>query len=292
MIVYKYVKLDGLDIIENLRIKVSNPKDFNDPFEFIPSVLDVPLKQADDMVFNNEEYLKRLYDYAISIDQTNKSFELFVEEIRSSNGRVRILESLLIVAESLRIKCEELKAKSDEMILVSCFSGEDIERSQEVLMWSHYTDGHKGLRIAFDTDVLNIEGSSFEEIKYQANRVQLNPIDHFIGNRTRFEDVFNEVIVSKASNWSYERECRWLVPSNKCQRYKKNSFVYINPKAIVEVVCGQRCSLKQILLIKSLVRSKLSNEVKVKRSEIDAYEFKLDRARLIEVLEMTLKEGE
>src|SRR5213596_1333291 len=35
-ILYKYVGVGGLDILEALRLKISSPVGFNDPFEFAP----------------------------------------------------------------------------------------------------------------------------------------------------------------------------------------------------------------------------------------------------------------
>ena len=94
MILFKYVKSDGFNIIKDLRIRVSSPKDFNDSFEWLPVVINVPPEQVYSDVFNNEEYLQHLYNIAISEGKTNKSFELFVGEINNLDGRAVILKNM------------------------------------------------------------------------------------------------------------------------------------------------------------------------------------------------------
>ena len=283
-ILYKYVKPDGLDIIKDLHIKVSNPKDFNDPFEFLPVIVEVTSQSFDieREIFNNNDYLDRFYNYAISEGKMDKSYELFVEEIKSPKRRAGILKSIDNITSSLRTKCEEIKRKSDKIALVACFCEESIENHNEILMWSHYTDGHKGLRITFNADFLSsIRGSSLIKVDYDLNRVQLNPVDHFKGGAEKFNEVFDRVIRYKSSVWLYEKEYRWPVLSELCNRKERDSFISIDPLAIEEVVCGVRCPSEQILFIKDLVRSKLGDRVKVKKAEIDEYEFKLKYVEVV-----------
>lgn len=276
MILYKYVRLDGLDIIKSLRIKVSNPKDFNDPFEFIPSIIDVSSEQAETYFFDNENYLRRLHGFALSQGKTKEPYESYVKWLRSPTGHAEILRNIINMSDSLRVKCKELRNKSEKIALLTCFCGELIESHHEILMWSHYADSHKGLRIGFDKDLLCIQGTSFMEVNYEPNRIQLNPADYWIGGVEKLGSVFDEVIRTKSSIWSYEKEYRWMVDAKQCQREGENSFISINPKAIVEVIYGVNCPLDKVLPISNLVRNALGDCVKIKKAVIDNLEFKLN----------------
>ena len=217
MILHKYVNLNGDDIIRNLRIKVSKPTDFNDPFEYLPHVMDISPEQMYDEVVANEGYLQHLHKYGTSVGSINKPYESYVTEIKTPAGRTRFLESTPNIAKALRVTCKDMQGKP-EWILMTCFCSAATESNQEILMWSHYAYGHRGLRIAFDKELLDINDKSFIEIKYEADRVQLNPLDYLRRGNPGFTGAFSKCIKTKSSVWLYEKEYRWLVVSAQCHK--------------------------------------------------------------------------
>jgi len=279
MILYKYVSSKGEDIIRNLRIKVSSPVDFNDPFEFLASIRDITPGQVDSCMINNEKYLRHLHKLATSEGMTNKSFESFCEGIRSPTGRAVFAKK---VSETLSEALRDVEIKSrntaSDIALLACFCRETREHLYEILMWSHYTDGHRGLRIAFNKDLLEIQGTKFSEIKYSPNRLQLNPLEYLdIQERdNKLKDFNSEAISTKSSAWSYENEYRWWVFPKQCHREGKDFFIRIKPEAIVEIVCGVKCSPEQVSTIKNLVNKNLGRGDIVKKAEIDNYDLKLN----------------
>jgi hypothetical protein len=277
MLVYKYVKPDGDDIIKNLRIKVSNVLDFNDPFEFLPSIKEITADDVLSHLVHNEDYLSYAHKLAIEEGRTNETYELFVERIQSPGRSEKLIEKLKKdLARVLRETIERTRGETSKTALFACFCGESVETHNEILMWSHYTDGHKGLRIAFDRDLLNIQGSAFLEINYEPNRLQYNPVEYWQGGIETIGNFYRKVLRTKSSAWAYEREHRWLVSPRICQKDDKILSVGIKPEAIVEVACGARCSEERLAFIKNLVRDKFGDKVKVKRAVIDDYEFRLN----------------
>lgn len=277
MLIYKYVKPAGDDIIKNVRIKVNNVLDFNDPFEFLPSVKDIRDDDVLNHVVNNKDYLQHLHERAIEEGRTNETYELFVNRIQSPGGSEKLIEELKKdLTRVLRETIERTRGETSKTALFACFCGESVETHHEILMWSHYTDGHKGLRIALNRDLLNIQGSKFIEINYEPNRLQYDPVEYWQGGVGTVNDFYHRVLRTKSSVWAYEREHRWLVSSRICQRDDKISSIGISPQAIVEVVCGAKCSEERLSFIKNLVRDKLGDNVKVKKAVIDDYEFKLN----------------
>lgn len=276
MILHKYVKYSyGIDIINRLRIKVSSPKDFNDPFEFLPKVTDLSPEQID-AVLSNGEYLQNLYNYGIKSGKINKPYKLFMEEQNSPIGRAKLSEKMVILADVLRRACKEMQKESGDIALMTCFCEGSSDNPDEILMWSHYADAHKGLRIAFDSKVLDSQDVSFIKVEYAPDRIELNPLTYWKGGHQQSILIFDKIISTKSSIWSYEKEYRWLLKPKSCQKKWKHSFYPINPKAIMEIVCGVECTSKQISAIKKLSRAKFSSDVKIKKAEIDDHKFKLN----------------
>ncbi len=62
MTVYKYCDVRGVDILNMLRIKVTQPEEFNDPFEFMPRIVgELSEAQAEEM-FADEEFVRRQFE--------------------------------------------------------------------------------------------------------------------------------------------------------------------------------------------------------------------------------------
>lgn len=85
---------------------------------------------------------------------------------------------------------------------ITCFS----EIGDNLLMWSHYTQGHTGFCLEFDTSFHPFEKSI--QVHYaEQNRIPaVNPIlAHF-----QEQDFFERMIGTKAKCWKYEQEWRLL----------------------------------------------------------------------------------
>jgi hypothetical protein len=83
---------------------------------------------------------------------------------------------------------------------ISCFS----ERNDEILMWSHYTNGHKGICLEFDKDILDREWQHFygvRKVTYTDSLPNFNP-------NLPPMDRTASLVLTKYSGWSYEREWR------------------------------------------------------------------------------------
>lgn len=76
-----------------------------------------------------------------------------------------------------------------------------------ILMWSHYADQHKGFCIEFnrspDNDLGNIKMT--QPVKYYYDYPDVNPLDSD-GNID--ESIHKKMLFSKAKDWAYEKEWR------------------------------------------------------------------------------------
>jgi hypothetical protein len=135
-------------------------------------------------------------------------------------------------------------------------------------MWSHYSDGHKGIVIGFDPSKLNLR--AIDPVSYVPRRVELNP-------PLQIEDhgKWKAIIMSKSDLWEYEREYRamLILPGLKKRTLKNGAIGYFRafpPASIVKVILGFRCSFGQ------RIRDALTNrgiKASLQRAKPDPNEF-------------------
>ena len=236
--IYNYTKLEyAKRILETNAIKITHPREFNDPFD-----CDIKIGEKD-----IEKAIRVLKEYAFM--QTS------LEAMNSNPGRLthigKLWKPLLEREQQLNIKDKFYKSNPgittmtnllfntaqkfgaidnnkvrdefDKTILekiyqirdqslVGCFS----KRNDSILMWSHYADKHKGVCIEFERP-----NEGFIDVKYSNKRVSFD-IDYAVrltlGHIMAKEDIDknDEVKVEKLlapyftkfSDWQYEEEVR------------------------------------------------------------------------------------
>jgi hypothetical protein len=116
MIVYKYMTPDRMDVLENGNIRFTQPAALNDPFEALPCLTDY--KQG-----KFEEILGRLPDALGPATEEDRKF----------------------VRDSIEKKMAEVPKELNEHFGFLSLTDE----RNNLLMWSHYTDAHKGFVVGF-----------------------------------------------------------------------------------------------------------------------------------------------
>jgi hypothetical protein len=182
---YKYGSLDYLSvkIFINRELWFANADDFNDPFEF-----SIPISFEG----TDEQYRKvcseeiRKGDPSISDEELDKKVS---EALKLGNHRNATL---------LRQLEQEYLADLRREINVCCFS----EKRDDILMWSHYADMHRGYCIEFDknSDFFN----TVMKVEYASIYPKLNRFT------TPKEKQTSTVVTTKYSEWEYEQEWRIL----------------------------------------------------------------------------------
>jgi len=146
MPLFKYVRPERLDILENSRIGFSPPASFNDPFECLPSasLVDEPgwLKYLQARYFEKEraeEHIRAAIEKRPVRILRPSAPEMLVDEInRLRPGIKRVaMGTMDRHRNGFRICC--LSAVAPEML-------------EGLLLWAHYTDQHKGFVIEFDSE--------------------------------------------------------------------------------------------------------------------------------------------
>ncbi len=180
-ILYKYLTRERLSFFENRLLRFTQPSCFNDPFEFLP-VEDFLTKGFDDFVYDKYLHSSRFYESlnesGFAITKESHMIELKKEMLEFTSG---LQNAMIGTYDNLGVFC--LSANWNN-----------------ILMWSHYADNHKGFVIGFDTS-----HSFFEKCKlglkpvcYTNKRPASSLCDGFIKN----------LIYTKADIWNYEDEWR------------------------------------------------------------------------------------
>jgi hypothetical protein len=189
-LLYKYQPVTARSL-ENLKLKelwFSAPAAFNDPFD---CALDVRFKQIDD------DDVARALEYARGKVGLSPEFEA---EIVSAKGSAARLREAVERSAVLAFGRPEIEA-AFKQVGVACFA----EKYDDLLMWAHYADGHRGFCLEFSTDA-DPFGKAFP-VAYTDKTPEVNPLD-LLDKRPTGADIMDVMLGTKHTCWQYEREWR------------------------------------------------------------------------------------
>ncbi|MCK4357316.1 MAG: DUF2971 domain-containing protein [Candidatus Cloacimonetes bacterium] len=208
-IIYKYMPINEYTFknLLNNQILFSSPKDFNDPFDCKMFKIAKPSRK------NLEDYFKKLNKTSEQINNiTNDYYKNPEDNLKHAQETVK---------------------KDVEDYSIACFSC----TKENILMWSHYSDNHKGICLTFDS--LNLFKKSLHIDKTILNvlRVKYVPdypeINYFIPNKFK-EEVYN-MFKYKYNFWDKEKEVRFIS--------EKRGLISFNKEALLEINFG--CKLEE-----------------------------------------------
>lgn len=152
---------------------------------------------------------------------------------------------------------------------VCCFS----KLKDNILMWSHYSDYHKGLCLEFD--ILK-DPEFFTLAKPVLYVSQMPKYDHF-GER---EKLIEKTIQPKADFWKYEEEVRIVKTNDDINNNKDQGFQF-NPEALTKVIFGCKMEDSAIAKYKNLCNVSEFKHVKFSQmQQKDGGIFELDEIEL------------
>lgn len=140
---------------------------------------------------------------------------------------------------------------------VCCFS----KKEDNLLLWSHYGDSHKGVCLKFNI----LEDPEFFFFPVNVKYMEEYPAYNHLRNR---QQILDSLMLTKAKAWSYEEEFR-VIKMNTLGGKK------VAKKAIVEIIFGCRCEQDFIDRIIALTKA-LEYNLVYKKAVISKYKFSLD----------------
>ncbi len=235
--IYKYYTNEKnrlQEILNNQTIWFSKPKDFNDPFD-CRLIIDTNNTEKEIMVFADYLSNKRTVSEADGLR--------FRRNILNQNYRDKIAN------ESI----QDAVSKSG----VSCFS----KNKNSILMWSHYSNSHKGYCLKFDL----LKDPNFFMIPVIVDYKTLYPYFNYIRDG---KDLFTFIFGKKFSDWDYEEEIRIV-------RQEQGS-IKINPESIIEISFGINCENDDIDMIQDLCKSNNYKHFSFERAYRKKYDFQIE----------------
>jgi len=233
--IYKYVKIDegSLRIITDFTLKFSSPSEFNDPLDCMPVIEDSP--NLHEVARNKKDLRKQLNDQ------------------RGNSPAKRIENKLKDVRELQKNIRETSKSESRTVngLGICCFTS----KPNNILLWSHYGDSHRGMVIGFDVKfpknyvttppsrrlALGTENLIGHNVEYASQR----PVFHYgiDDNNT----LLTKFALTKAKLWAYEEEIRVI-------EHDRGAGIFsFQPHCIKEVITGVKTPLPVIEHLSSLV---------------------------------------
>lgn len=233
---YKFFSINEffVDSIKNSYIWFSKPLDFNDPFDGNISL------QWDGTLEQYEKYLEGAAQGRLTPDKIKEYAK-------------KMYENPKIAKDFL----DRIVSETVNLVGVACFS----EINNNILMWSHYTNSHKGVCIKYDLGKMVSDHHFLVKVKYAADY----PLHNYMsqGNHSGLSNV---VIGTKSNDWSYEREFRLLSITLGKNVIPKDS--------VAEVILGCRCDEEQTIL--NLFNSSGYKPTYLKANTKKNYSFGLD----------------
>jgi len=231
--VYKYRKLDEYTEknIKNNTIYFSNPLNFNDPLDTLINF-----------------FFEGDYDLLCK-----KFFELGIKDYK---GYAKALEK----HNNFNDICKDNPHIMN--LSISCFS----EEYDNILMWSHYADNHKGICLEYKTvsadgyNCLLFDDSDIEadypvpmlKVKYVEK-----PLDRINAIYTKyFVEQLKDFLSTKNKIWEYENEIRCIMPNSKFKNYPNAK---LRKNVLAGVIFGLKTTETEKVEFKELVNDNHEN---------------------------------
>jgi hypothetical protein len=158
------------------------------------------------------------------------------------------------------------------------------QRKDNLLMWAHYAEQHRGVVFGFRPDpAVDSFLCLLEPVIYSASRPSFyDPIDPLKGARPKPEDMraFNRYLTAtKGPEWAYEEELRLVVPS-LIPEGQSATFLPFHPHELVELYLGHRFAAERQDEIVTAARS-LNKDVTIFKAKLAKGAYALTFERIV-----------
>jgi len=148
---------------------------------------------------------------------------------------------------------------------VACFS----EVNDEILMWSHYTNGHRGICLEFEKDLLDAEWSRFHGVRRVLYSDDLPAFDPTLPG---IERTIRRIL-TKYSGWKYEKEWRAM---NVPEKGPGSANINFPPDSLTALIFGCRTADSHKRLIQDWIAAGPCKNVKLCEARPKRESFALD----------------
>ncbi|WP_240923611.1 DUF2971 domain-containing protein [Psychromonas sp. SA13A] len=276
MHLFKYFEPARLDVIESGCIRLTQPIDFNDPFELKPVTSTCGIKDAMPDLSSTEENLgsyNKIDKLPIKATSPDSEFKVI-------KANKNLLEEQQVLAtsppETNGVTGETSGQNQGEVIGVLCLT----EEPDNLLMWSHYADSHQGFCVKFDTsNYFFNQKRTMEDDFYH-----LRKVEYIEQHPTKVikSNVGVDLLLHKSDTWSHEKEWRFCAVLHdsdmliECADSDIHLFKY--PKEIIkEIILGANASEELADKIKTIIdQTPEFSHVKLSKAYIAEKSYRLE----------------
>lgn len=280
MILYKYLPSARIDVLSNFKIRYTQYGAFNDPFELNPNIN--KLTEAT----NIYDITKK--DFKTLIEDTYEQYPV-VHPLISKNDFIKLalpLENFLkpYVLENMNYFIEQLSAMMKNQFDSTIGALSLSEKSDNQLMWSHYSEYHKGFVISFNSEheYFNQKLSPNDELRHLRKIVYKNERPKIDLMNANGVDVF----LVKHTQWEYEAEWRIIRPFYDAAQKVENEtypiYLFDFPvDAVTSVILGCKMEEYNKTFIKKLLTSNsVYNHIKLYQADLDKETYNINLIRI------------
>lgn len=267
MCLYKYTSESRIeDILVKNQLRFTQPCFFNDLFDVNPSIEKLNLKSIlRNLVGQEKEKLvNSFFDMLIKYNYRDKSFNTESNKKAFLLG-INQLSNEEVISAISDVVYEEINTSIGILSLT--------EEFDNILMWAHYTDYHKGFVIEFNSEI---------EYLGQPHKVIYNPDN----KRPSLElNIINPEItfLTKSKEWEYENEYRIIRKLENADEIKGDNYLFKFPKNLINsIYCG--CNMKisdKGKIIKIIKEDEELKHIKVYDMKISDKYYKLDPIQIL-----------
>lgn len=219
-------------------------KTFNDPFDLHP-VFSLTAPKAQQV--KEFERLSKKYEPGLNREQRRAQAK---DAVKNSLGRTSIKATEEV------IQTEHARVIS-EGVGVYCVSA----KYDDILMWSHYADDHKGICLEFDGEAELMAHA--QKVKYSQKRV---PIMAYYDDK---ETSMTKALLTKSLQWAYEEEWRLI-------NYKKGpGTVEFKPESLTGIVLGALASANTVAEVERWAKAR-SHPLDIYQASLSNTDYSLD----------------
>ena len=211
--IYKYRSFNtryAYDVFTRSELYFAKPSEFNDPFESKPMISGLDTLNKRQEYVNN--YIKREF-----------------ADVKYKDKQV-LKKTLLIRLANLDLITNDMHALLDKYGIFS-----SSEKWDQCLMWSHYSDSHKGFCVGFDFDKeFDHDMGVAHKVKYSMYYPEFTPEILIRDSDGNNEKLLETTLATKSDEWSYEKEVRYI----KLAREGGNGIYKFDKKKTKELIIG------------------------------------------------------
>ena len=237
MILYKYVPAERIDILQNLQIRFTQPNAMNDPFEARPDSYITREGKAGELADVIQQSPISIWSAGRTATQAEMTRAAYADSVEQNPD----CAEQIYKREGIQIPLDEITKKVYDEVYNRVGILSLSETPDNLLMWAHYAEGHRGFVLMFDGSHDFFKGdrpvAGFEKpkrVEYSSDRPRMKIND----------PNMPAIFFIKGSPWTYEREWRYLKEIEDadvlCQQTNALpvALFHVPPKCILGVILG------------------------------------------------------